>query len=255
MTPRELAGLPLAFQSEHEVVIVKPAGLAAEAARDPVAQTVVARLRAAAASGGEFLAPPAGVWLPHRLDRPTRGFLLVALSEAAVRFHNEQVRARSWAKFYLARVALPGPSRSSGATGTSFLDALCGRHRAYLRRRGVRAEVVHAGGLPSFLSVLAAAPAPGRSGEAHLVIELLTGRYHQIRAMLANLGAPLVGDDLYGGPPGPLYLEHAVFVFRPCGAESSLRLFNPSDPAREEVAMEITAALAGCGVVGLEEER
>jgi hypothetical protein len=43
-----------------------------------------------------------------------------------------------------------------------------------------------------------------------VLIRLHTGRYHQIRAMLAHLGAPLAGDALYGGAPGRPYLEHVL---------------------------------------------
>ena len=38
------------------------------------------------------------------------------------------------------------------------------------------------------------------------------GRRHQVRAGLAHLGTPLVGDELYGGPPWPRVMLHAWAV-------------------------------------------
>jgi 23S rRNA pseudouridine1911/1915/1917 synthase len=224
MSSRELSGIPLAFRTEHEVVLVKPAGMASELTSDPRQVSAISRVRAAGLPEAH---------LPHRLDRVTRGFLLVALSAEAIRFHNEEVRARAWSKYYLARVS-----------GRAVGDSLLGAHKAYLRRRRDRMEVVHSGGQPSFLRVHAVIQAPGRRGEFHVVVELLTGRFHQIRAMLAMLGAPLVGDHIYGGSDGPFCLEHAAFVFRPFGEDVRARLFDPNDPEREPVAPEVVETLS-----------
>jgi 23S rRNA-/tRNA-specific pseudouridylate synthase len=173
--------------------------------------------------------------LPHRLDRIACGWLLVCRDAATVAERNETVRAGDWVKGYVARVATPpgGP------------ESLLGEHRRYLRREGRVARVVRSGGDPSRLAVLAAAPAPDRPGECHVAIRLDTGRYHQIRAMLADLGAPLVGDAIYGGPAGSFHLEHAVLCFPPLPGEGSdrIRLFEEDGPFREVVAPAIVGSL------------
>ena len=227
--------------------MVKPAGMASELTSDPKRVSLLSRVVDAGFQEAR---------LPHRLDRGTRGFLLVALSADAIRFHNERVRERRWRKVYLARV---GGSASQH-------ESLLGEHKAYLKRRGNRMEVVRSGGQPSFLRVVGLDVAPldtrgdtrgnsvGDSTSArtkardcsHVVIELGTGRYHQIRAMLSALGAPLVGDHVYGGGNGPFYLEHVVFSFEPMDGSGVVTLFDPSDSDREEITEKTRATLVRC---------
>ena len=214
IAPRILA------ETADDLVVVKPAGVASELTTDPDGRSLLAGL--------QRTWPEAR--LVHRLDRPTRGLLVVALSREVAAFHGAQLAARAWTKLYLARV--PGPA-----------DPLIGLHRAYLKERNRRSEVVRSGGRPSALEVLATAPAPGRPDESHVLIRLLTGRRHQIRVTLAHLGAPLVGDSLYGGPRGDLYLEAAALCFpgSPDGARRAF--FDPDDPDREPVDPALIAAL------------
>jgi 23S rRNA pseudouridine1911/1915/1917 synthase len=101
-------------------------------------------------------------------------------------------------------------ARSSASAPPAAASALVGAHRAYLKTQGRRAGVVRSGGKPSFLEVTTATAVEQAPGHTHLLIRLHTGRFHQIRAMLAHAGAALVGDPLYGGPPGRLYLEQVV---------------------------------------------
>ena len=223
-----LAGFPLLRRSEHEVVIVKPADLPSEMSADRDDRSVVARLRKAL--------PGCEVELPHRLDRPTRGLLVAALSRDAIARHNEHVRARRWRKFYLARVA-------AGAS-------LVGEHRAYLRRRGRLSTVVRSGGDPSHLEVLAEAPAPQWPGQRHLLIRLDTGRYHQIRVMCAELGFPLTGDQAYGGRPGSFYLEHALLELIDLDRNEPARVFWADDPQREAISADLASALASIAASG-----
>jgi 23S rRNA pseudouridine1911/1915/1917 synthase len=174
-----------------EVVVLKPAGLATEVSRDAAADSVLRRLEQ------QGVAAPK---LVHRLDAPACGLVLVARSPAAAAHHAAEIAARRWIKWYVARVAMPSTAAA----------AVVGPHRAYLKTEGRRARVVRAGGKASFLDVHASAAVPGAPAHSHVLVRLHTGRFHQIRAMLAHAGAALVGDPLYGGPPGRLYLEQVV---------------------------------------------
>jgi len=222
---QSLGGFPLLRRTSHEIVVVKPADVPSEMSVDREGRSVIARLRAAL--------PEADPQLPHRLDRPTRGVLVVALSRESVARHNEHIRAGAWKKFYLARVRAGAP--------------LVGEHRAYLRREGRTASVVRSGGDPARLEVLAEAPSPGTPQERHLLIRLDTGRYHQIRAMLAALAFPLVGDDAYGGRPGAMYLEHARLEMIDLDRAAPVTLFWNDDPQREPIAPELASMLASGG--------
>jgi 23S rRNA-/tRNA-specific pseudouridylate synthase len=100
---------------------------------------------------------------------------------------------------------------------------------------------VRSGGKPSFLTVVGAWPAPHASDHSQVLVNLHTGRFHQVRVMLAGLGAPLVGDVTYGGPEGAFYLEHVLLAARPVGsAQPRVWLAPPHDgrPAWSEGMME-----------------
>lgn len=191
-----LPPLRILRRTEVDAVVYKPAGQSCEA---PGARgTLIEQARAE-------LKWPQGQ-LPHRLDRPTCGLVVVARDPAVVAVHNRHIREGKWTKHYVARVK---PEWSGGAGEGAA--ALLGVHRAYLKRQGRQARLVRCGGDPAQLEVLAAHPAPGGlggEGVLDLLIRLDTGRYHQIRVMLAGLGAPLLGDVEYGGLPGNFHLEH-----------------------------------------------
>lgn len=214
------------WQDDRQAVALKPAGRSSEGAPDAVLE-----------EARRALAWPEAR-LPHRLDRLTRGYLVIARDAASAAAHGEAIRARRWVKAYLARLAVP-----------EGLDprTLVGPHKAYLRREGTRSTVVRSGGDPSFLDLLAIAPAPRNPGHWHAAIRLHTGRFHQIRVMCAHLGCPLAGDDLYcSGTGGPPTLEHAVLSF-PVGAGADQRrvtLWRRDDPEREPVDQSVLDALA-----------
>jgi 23S rRNA pseudouridine1911/1915/1917 synthase len=218
-------------RTADEAVLLKPPGMSSEApGREAAGDTLIAQARA-------LLGWP-DAQLPHRLDRPTRGFVVVARDRTAVARCNEAIRQGAWTKHYVARVA-----PRAGVDPR----ALLGEHRAFLRREGAVARVVRSGGDPSRLAIEAAAPAPARPGEWHVLVRLDTGRYHQIRAMCANLGIPLVGDDAYGGAPGPFWLDHCSLWMPEAGAPAGaapVRVYIPNDPGREPLDPSVAEALA-----------
>lgn len=184
----------------HEIVALKPADLACELPRDPTADSFVRRLAAQGFSG---------LKLVHRLDAPSCGLMLVARTAEAAAHYGQEITARNWHKWYVAQVALPN----------SKAGHLVGAHKSYLKVEGASARVVRAGGKPSFLDVTLVTPVPKVPDESHFLVQLHTGRLHQIRVMLAHRGAPLSGDIRYGGPSGrSIYLEHAILAARIFGS-------------------------------------
>ena len=170
--------------------IDKPAGLPVHATARFHRNTLMAMLR----ESWPAERPPS---LAHRLDRETSGIVLLGLTRAASAALKQLFRERLVEKRYLAlvhgdpgdegRIELPlGPDRDSGIRVKMAVDPAAGlpartRYRTVERRGGV----------------------------ALVLAEPETGRQHQIRAHLAAIGHPLVGDKLYGqGPDGWLeYLE------------------------------------------------
>jgi 23S rRNA pseudouridine1911/1915/1917 synthase len=159
--------------------------------------------------------------LLHRLDRDTSGVLLAARTASAferLRVEFEQGRV---VKSYFAVVH--GRPESEGVVD---------RPVAGRARRGRRVEVVPDQGKVRGLRGLSPAETHFRvvrayRGFALLRLRMTTGARHQLRAHMAFLGHPVVGDDLYGGDAP---------ARAPCGNPArhllhaaELRLFHPSD--------------------------
>jgi len=222
--------LPVLLETAHEMAVVKPTGMATELSRDAKGTSLLSQVKASAARSHPKL--------PHRLDRVSRGIVLVALTKEAIAHHSRQIRERAWDKIYLARCVAPA-DREPGD--------LLGQHKLHLRPQGGRARVVRSGGKQSITEILAVAPVPDVNGEIHVLVRLLTGRFHQIRATLAHLGVPLVDDWIYDTSPGRgkerFYLEHIALRFMPYESASLCILHWSDDPDRELVDLMIQMSL------------
>ncbi|MCP4178634.1 MAG: RNA pseudouridine synthase [bacterium] len=214
-------------ENDSEIVIVKPAGIASQLTSDPNHTSIISQIRDAYSQN---LQPE----LSHRLDRITRGLMIIPLTKEAVSFHNKNIREKRWEKYYLAKVKCD--------KNNDIYKAL-GIQKAYLKRKGKKAEAVRSGGKPSFLEILYITPVPGKENEYHIFLKLLTGRFHQIRVMLANMGLPLVDDFLYGTKVkkggNNFYLEAIILKYISFDTGLVEVAFYKDDPDRKKVSRKM----------------
>lgn len=188
----------IVHRDDDVLVVDKPAGLAVHAGsgqRDSVAAWLDRQpfgVRTAT-----FRPAPA-----HRLDRGTSGLVAIGLSPRGARGLAAAFRADRVDKVYLAVVmGCPAPERGTmDAPLWLRPHALPQQPKVVVDPRGAAARTDY--------EVLERGPS-----RALVRLVLHTGRTHQLRAHLAQLGHPIVGDRRYGSPVelgGGRFLLHAA---------------------------------------------
>jgi 23S rRNA pseudouridine1911/1915/1917 synthase len=201
LLPEQL-DLPTLYEDARLWIVDKPAGMVVHPGPGHASGTVVnallGRLVAPfavdadpdAEEGDEEEISAAWPGLVHRLDRYTTGCLALAKDAQAMASLQAQFKARTVEKRYLA---LARNSRKLPEIGSLLVDQPILRHRVERLKM-----TISAAGRPSQTRFRVLARARGL---ALVECELLTGRTHQIRVHLSHLGAPILGDTLYGGAP------------------------------------------------------
>lgn len=177
---RALPAAMLVYEDDDILVVNKPAGVEVDG---PADDTLLKRVCATLAErGGASQAV-----LCHRLDAGTSGLILLARNAAAEQFLTEAIRQRQIQKRYLC-VTFGRPQPPA---------ALLHDYLSKDAERGVvRILSAPAPGAKEILTGYETLAVNGRL--ALLQVDLITGRTHQIRAHLAHIGCPILGDSKYG---------------------------------------------------------
>ncbi len=128
--------------------------------------------------------------LIHRIDRPVSGVVLLAKTSKALSRMVDKVRTRDFEKHYWA-VVRNAPPRREGVLENWLV-----------KREQLNKSYCVSNGQPGAkLARLTYREIAVSEGGYHLLdINLHTGRHHQIRCQLANIGCPIKGDLKYGAP-------------------------------------------------------
>jgi len=193
--------LDIRFEDDDLIVIDKPAGLVVHPAAGNREGTLV---NALIAHCGTSLSGIGGVARPgivHRLDKDTSGLLVAAKNDQAHQHLAALFAAHDIERVYLALVS-GAPRPHVGA-----IDAPIGRggdrrkmavYDQNAERRGARRAVTHYKVVETYGRKRA--KLSGDAVAALVECRLETGRTHQIRAHLAHVDHPVLGDPVYGRP-------------------------------------------------------
>lgn len=178
--------LDIVYQDEDIIIVYKPKGMVVHPANGNYSGTLVNALMY---HFKDSLSGINGVLRPgivHRIDKDTTGLLVVCRNDVAHRFVAEQLKEHSVTRKYEAICC--GVIKEDELT----IDAPIGRHPSERKKMAVNYKngknaVTHVRVLERF------------KGYTHIECVLETGRTHQIRVHLSNIGHPLLGDELYSG--------------------------------------------------------
>lgn len=192
------------FEDNHLIVVNKASGVLVQPDKNgglALEQLLKAYIKERDEKPGEVF-----LGVVHRLDRPVSGLVIFAKTSKALVRMNELFKQRDIEKIYWAVVASLPPQ-----TDETLIHWLT-RHEKNNISKAHQTQVKNSLRAELHYQLI------GSSDRYKLLeIRLMTGRHHQIRAQLAAIGCPIVGDLKYGyarsSPDGSIFLHSRRSTF------------------------------------------
>ena len=187
--------LDIVYEDENLLVVHKPRGLTVHSDQKNNPDTLISRIHRYLYDKGEFIPDRDKTFSPalaHRIDRNTKGLVMAAKNAETLRILCEKIKTREIEKTYLCITCGHLPKEQ---------DTLHAYHKKDEAKNIAR---IFKEATPGSREITTGYKVIKRYKNHDLAeVFLLTGRSHQIRAHLAHIGCPLLGDKKYGGESSP----------------------------------------------------
>ena len=201
--------LEIIYEDENLLLVDKRPGMVVHADETEKVNTLINHIQAYLYQKKEWNPKQEHAFAPalcNRIDRNTGGIVIAAKNAEALRTINEKIKSHELEKSYLC-VTVGRPRPAEGRVEGFLLKDEAKKQVSFYRRP-----------IPGGKSAITLYQTLETRGELSLVeCRLLTGRTHQIRVSMAELGCPLLGDGKYGnGTVNKRYHEtrQALYSYR-----------------------------------------
>lgn len=184
---RLTSGVQILHEDADIIVVEKPAGLLSIATDKEQNKTAYSQLTAYLRQGNPFSRER--VWIVHRLDKDTSGLMVFAKNEASKRKLQD-----NWDR----------AKKQYQAVAEGLLDEDKGKLDSYLDESDPFKVRVGEKGENTRRAITHFKVLKRGAGRTLVELTLETGRRHQIRVQLAEIGHPIIGDGRYGAEKSPL---------------------------------------------------
>lgn len=183
------ATLDIVYEDENILLADKKQGLLVHPDKNEYTNTLIARIQHYLYKKGEYDPEKENSFRPalaNRIDRNTGGIVIAAKNAEALRILCDKIKTRELDKRYLAVVH--GVPKKKSALLEGYLEKNEEKNQVFLSKN----RTDNSKSIQTKYTVL-----ESKNNLSLLEIELLTGRTHQIRAHMAAIGHPLLGEGKY----------------------------------------------------------